>query len=347
MYIKVRFVIIIIAFQFLSLNCSNNQQCNSVGSFVDTIFAQKDSVKFTNLFEFQNGRVHYMLLYDSVLILSNWTKSAERFLFNYSLADNRLSRGYVSKGRGPGEVFGVMNTCIVDNQLWIYDFVSKKIMSVGIDDVVNNRPLVFNEFLLKSNQYMISVEDSLHYFGLGNFETSYRIQKKRIGSDDLVNEYGKYNNIPKTVPLISYKNAHQSFFIKKSDGNKIAIAYRFTDIVEILDLNSDSIMSIQSADGFSVDYQASGDIATFTEKTRRAYVNFNATNQFIYLSFSGDLLDNRNSNFGKEIHVYDWNGTPVRKLLFDDEIGGFVVSNDDLFLYAFNENTGFVMVAGI
>ena len=53
------------------------------------------------------------------------------------------------------------------------------------------------------------------------------------------------------------------------------------------------------------------------------------------------------SYHGRSIYVYDWNGNPRRKLILNRLIEGFVVSNDDRTLYAYDANTGFLMQADI
>jgi hypothetical protein len=69
------------------------------------------------------------------------------------------------------------------------------------------------------------------------------------------------------------------------------------------------------------------------------------TQNYIYVAYNDitylDLLtgkdtaknDGYKSWFFKKIHVFDWNGTPIKTLLFDRYISNFVINEDDSYLY--------------
>ena len=84
-----------------------------------------------------------------------------------------------------------------------------------------------------------------------------------------------------------------------------------------------------------------------TEKTRFAFVNGTVTNKYIYISYSGLLCRDKNSHYGKCVYVYDWDGNPIRKLVFNRFIEGLVVSDDDKTMYAYDVNTGFIIQSNI
>lgn len=66
------------------------------------------------------------------------------------------------------------------------------------------------------------------------------------------------------------------------------------------------------------------------------YQNIMSTDKHIYGLYSGktheERSENNHSDFSNEIHVWDWEGNPIRKILLDQEIYSFDVTTDDRIL---------------
>ncbi|MHA7944858.1 hypothetical protein ACJOV8_017405 [Formosa sp. 3Alg 14/1] len=70
-------------------------------------FPKKDSIFFTEVYEYKEkgfpGELH---LIDSTIVIFNAGGKQDYFLYNYSLKEDTLLKGYVRRGRGPNEILG-------------------------------------------------------------------------------------------------------------------------------------------------------------------------------------------------------------------------------------------------
>jgi hypothetical protein len=81
--------------------------------------------------------------------------------------------------------------------------------------------------------------------------------------------------------------------------------------------------------------------------TRFAAVSVKATDNHIYVLFSGNREEETLPYYGKNIYVFDWDGAPVKKIALKDYINDFVVTSDDSRIYTFNPQTKLLKTAEI
>lgn len=334
----------------LALVCCKTKQeklFENIQSFSE--FPKIDTLEFRNLYNYKKGVPGKIKLFDSTLICFNTNEGATHFLNDYSLKAGKLSNGYLRMGRGPGECIGAFEFGKQGNSLWVQDITLKKILIQQRDDKSENIHKHFNEFPVTENYYIIDFKDSTHYLGVGSVNSQYKIQETELHTGKIINEIGAFQNIPNIISLSAFKKAHQCFIHVKPDGNKAVLAYRFTDVVEIFDLNTEVGIIIQGPERFEVDYQPSGEQMFRNDKTRFAFVGGGGTvtNKYIYLFYSGELTKKKDSFYANSIFVYDWFGNPVKKIVLDRKVKGLAISEDDYTLYTCDLNTGFIVEANL
>ena len=311
-------------------------------------FPKKDAIVFKNIYEYKEGIAGMLKLVDSTLIVFNVQPGVNNFLNSYSLKSGILSNGYMNKGRGPGEVMGPRAIGVNGNSLWLQDITTKKVFTIDKRKVINPViPVSFNEYPIKNHYYMIDFKDSLHYFGVGSVNSRYKIQKIDLISGKVVNEYGKIEKTPEDLSLQLYKSVYQSFIFTKPTGDKIVLAYRYLDAIEIFNTETKSGVAIYGPERYNVKYEPLPNGMSRTDETRFAFVNGAVTNDYIYLAYSGRTGKSPNPHDGNCIYIYDWDGNPIRKLILNKYIQGMAVSKDNKILYAFDVNTGFLIQATI
>ncbi|MEL6697003.1 MAG: BF3164 family lipoprotein [Bacteroidota bacterium] len=124
--------------------------------------------------------------------------------------------------------------------------------------------------------------------------------------------------------------------------NWVAVGYFDTDVLEIYK-NEVLTRRITGPEGFEIEKQiveqAEGIYAAIgTSETKEAYLRMQANEDFIYTLFIGTVDNRRN-----RIHIFDWEGRPVQKLLFNHELGGFYMEKqgeDTYMLYVSDQETG-------
>ena len=230
----------------------------------------------------------------------------------------------------------------------MYDISLKKILTIDkTKALANNTFGSFNEFAVKEYYYMINFKDSLHFFGVASTNSPYRVQEVDLFSGKETNEYGKFQNITHKIPLKSLKSAYESFILTKPTGDKVVLAYRYFDAIEIYNMKKQTSVVIHGPEGFDVIYEPVTNGMIRKEKTRFGFVNGTVTNKYIYMSYSGLLCCDKNSYYGNCVYIYDWEGNPVRKLVLDRYIEGLVVSEENNTMYAYEVNTGFIIQSNI
>ncbi|QTD38552.1 hypothetical protein JL193_04495 [Polaribacter batillariae] len=338
---------------FILISCSNKNKVvlnHSNSSFAN--FPKEQNVSFENLFEYKVGTPKAMKLVDSTLIIFNSTKKIKSFFYNYSIKSGQISRGYLHKGRGPKEALGASCFGIVDNILWVHDVTLKKIFIMDKKEILSGNISSFKAYPLEGNYYQISVIDNSSILINGKIDSNYKIQEINF-SERLLNEFGEFENLPKDLPLDALKDAYHSFFFLSPSKDKVAISYLYTDLLEIYNLKSPyENETVQGPEGINIEFEIGKrqyyNYMKKNEGIRKTFLAGAVTDKHIYLAYSGLSYAERNDiNYCKYVYVYDWNGTPVKKLNLNKRIMGLAVSGDDRTIYSYDADTGFIVKAEI
>ncbi|PIF02160.1 MAG: hypothetical protein CR996_00860 [Draconibacterium sp.] len=319
-------------------------------------FPEETNITFNDLIEYKEGIPRTLQLVDSTLIIFNFGKNVKSFLYNYNLKNNKFSTGYLNKGRGPGEAYGGACTGITNKKLWVYDVTLKKIFlidkSIALNDKCEDK--VFSSYPLNDHFYKIALTDSFTFWGCGMFNTPYKIQKKDFSGKEL-DKFGEFKYIPKEMPIDALKDAYHSFFYIKPSGDKIALSYLYTDIVEIYDTKEPyTNIAVQGPSLVDLNFNVArieSENYNYMEKNkdiRKTFLAGATTDEYIYLAYSGLSYAERNDmNYCRFVFIYDWEGNPVKKLNLDRRIIGIAVSQDNKTIYSFDADTGFIIKADI
>ena len=317
-------------------------------------FPKEDSLFLKNVFELKGLMPSQIHNIDSTLVIFNFARNRKGYcFFNYSLKDNKLSKGYLAYGRGPNEVIGPFGSMIKDNKLWMYDITLKKLMSTELNKALDNSDVKFNSFPIKNFHYQIAPLDTLRYLSVGDRSSLSKIQLIDMISEKTIKEYGKFTLID-DAPIDAVKDGYQSLITPKPFGDKVVLPYRYEDIIEIYDLKADTSIAVQGPDQIVLDFKPTkireGESVYMVEKeTRRTYGRATVTDEYIYLPYSGHRRGDRSEeerfkwNYQNVIHVFDWGGNPIKKLVLDCYVSSITVSKDNKTLYSFNPETGYLM----
>jgi hypothetical protein len=159
--------------------------------------------------------------------------------------------------------------------------------------------------------------------------------------------YSADSSKPYTMPQ---KMSYESFLFLKPSKNKCVLACRYTDRLEIIDLDSRKSTVVRGQDMFEpnlkVMVKSNGrKIAYPGEESRQAYVRGQVTDKYIYLLYSGNMTAGKNLFYGKYIHVYDWDGKPVKRLELANYTKDFAVTANDSLLYTYDPTSTIISVA--
>lgn len=347
---RLKIIVIIHTISLVLIGCKHKSAIKEDNKFLFSEFPIEDTLSFNNISEYKAGAAGMMKLVDSTLIIFNVNQGANYFLQNFSIKNRKYSKGYLKNGKGPGEAIGGSGIGIIGDSLWMLDVTLKRILSTAIGNGLSDNPnYPFTQFAVKQDYYMIGFKDYQHYFGVGSEKSLFKIQEVDLSSGNVINEYGKYEKASEEMDLRALKAAHECFIHVKPSREKLVLAYRFTDAIEIFDTKTYKSIFIHGPERFDAEGESNGSHWYRTNKTRFAFVSGGGTvtNKFIYMLYSGSFTSNRNLRYANCIYVYDWDGNPIRKLVLDKQIEGLVVSEDDKMIYAYDVNSGYIMRSSI
>jgi len=332
-------------------SCENdNRIIISDNTKTHTKFPTENKVEFKKLVEYKFGDIGNLLIVDSTLIIKNSDHhgSKDYNLWNYSLSKSKFSSPYIRRGKDKGEILGMANMGIHKNYLWLNDFTAKKMMVLDKNNVISGSLDSYTEFSFNDNRYYRSLLiDKLQSICTGSEKSKYKIQIIDLSTGKKSDEFGELKNHPKDVPLhvIAQATLTQTFY--NQTKNKIALAYFYTDIVEIFDINTKKSISIQGPEVFDTNFKVYKNTWFENDKTRVAFIDGVATNNYIYLLYSGKYFNEQNAFLGNSIYVYDWKLNPIRKINLNIDVVSIAISDDNRFLYSFDKNTNNIVYAGI
>lgn len=286
---------------------------------------------------------------DSALVVLDL--SGDYFLNFFNLDGFDFMHHSIRRGRGPleEESFFFISNALGKNELWYKTHSGIKIVRY----VPGNDELV----LVRIFQNCDSFQGNTYLLGNDVLGIPYPIHDKsnytefvKIFADDygLADFGADFPNVEKNLSLEEKRDLFGTkSFAVKPDGELFAASYQYFPILRIFNTSDGSLkIDIRLNNNQDFPDAKTGNDATpeGTMNTTTNYFVSRSTNQFIYSSYSGksmlELQPNilregfRISDFTNEIHVFDWEGQPMKRIILDKNIFTFAVSPDDNTLVA-------------
>lgn len=341
--------------------CNKNKHIVILNDNIESFseFPKNEKVLFKEIAEFKKGEPYSMVLTDSILIIENSKVKKGYNFYNYNIKSNVYSKGYVQKGRGPNEVQSSTEFGVHKNIFWMYDGILKKILQVNKDSLFLGVADNFQWFPTDQSYYSMAFVKNNKYVVNGNRYSKIKIQEFDLDKNIESNTYGTFDIPNRNTPIDGVKAAYQAFLLSKPSGDKVVMAYRRVDAIELFDLKNEAnnkVVRGPISNELKLKFQKKGVINLFLKDKEiiNTFVGGTVTDKYIYLPFSGKKKHQKNItdikfnyNYAKYIHVYDWDGNPVKKIILDRNIMAIAVSKDDKTLYSFDPNSGYILKADI
>lgn len=344
--------LILISIFFVSCSNPKNEQRKDTAIF--SKFPTTEAVVFKNFIKYENGAISRMYLRDTSLIVYDWRGKGGYFFYQYGLNSGSVTRKYIPHGPGKGAALGSLSAGLYKNELWMYDvslskiiFSTLKTKSFTADAVVAYREVAFSP-----NYYNIQFLDDSKIIANGNYQTPKKLQELNLYSGKILADYGIVDDVPKDIPFYAWKRYNEAFMELKSTNDKIVLAHRLSDQIEIFDLTSHKSITVKGPENYKAEFLSfqsndGKDLITRNEKSRYAFTQVMSTDKFIYVLYSGNNMSDQNIDYAKSIFVYDWNGKPIKRLNLGRYVTGFTVSGDDKSVYAYDVVSKYIVTAKI
>ncbi len=300
-----------------------------------------------------------LLLDDSILLVRDKKKTDGFHFQSYNIVQKKPITRLLPSGGQQGKVMGFMSYGLQGSYLWGHDIIKDKVFFTNLNTLGRNEIADINvkEINFPTFFYWLSIPNDSTILATGNYyDTLYpnakvaKVNPIKGMVERVVLQYPATSD-GKAYPR-EKKMANESFLFANPAGDKCVLANRYADKIEIVNVKTNLSKIVSGPEGYEPDMMvAKGNdginLSATNDKTRYGFVRGKVTNKYIYLLYSGDNAETIHLNYGRYIYVYDWEGNPIKKLIFKDYMLDFVVTANDELLYAYNPKTNFIIKANI
>ena len=298
-------------------------------------------------------------VYDS-LIVFNSTQFPDQLLSVFNLHTKKQVGYFCNKGNGPDEFYNV-SVCnfVIDNnhlRLWLYAFNEQKMLLLNITESINSQTTQYDSIytldwrknyiypfnwifdmneqtiLAKCPSNVVFVKYDAYYasnYYLFNPFTADTIRSYIIHNRPVINEM-----IEAIAPIIHLGSIDQI----KPDKRKIAMGMWVISQINILDLETGKLLGLRNKNTPDYSY-----LEEYPLNLREYYFRLCVDNDYIYGLYANIILDidsdvpwDISTN---EIHIFDWEGNFVKRVILDHKINEIAVDLANRILYGYNSNT--------
>lgn len=247
-------------------------------------------------------------------------------------------------GGGPKEL-GNPGPLITDSfHIDVYDGSKMALMRFDMDSVLAGRQDATRMLFQTQQPGIISLKrlSDSYYVAGGVFQEGRLCLLDSMGNVCAhVGQYPESDNkvSDSDIPFHVLGMAYQSLMCVQPHGTRIALATRYGEIVQLYEWNlrERAAEEIACIKGFEPHFSVEDINGTPNfrpgKDTRWGYLSVSATEDCIFALYSGRIqADGNRFWLGNEVHVFDWNGKPLYRLLLDCEGIALVVKEDRLYL---------------
>ncbi len=284
-----------------------------------------------------------MVLLDSVLVTLDL--AADTIFRLYKAPSFKYLSGFITKGNDPDqEVMVFPGIKRVDEDEFVFRTINA--IKIGRFNHDKDEVEIIEKFYLPAKL--------MDFFSITLIDSCLLGYDMTRGSDL---DFIRYNTssmvIDKFGPLhpdVSATNFPQLFtklIDKKQDNSLIVSVFEKFPIVRIYD-NKGALMretrfnnNQEFPQAMLMDNPPQSEIIKMTIN----YIKLKVTSNYVYALYNGKTLKEMNANdrriddYSNEIHVYDWNGNPVRQIILDRNIFSFCVAADDSYIIGSSVNS--------
>lgn len=320
----------------ITWGCKQNQN-NTFKDFPTSIELSGNEISVDS--SFYRG-AHFTELYDSIMPIFALQKEKLFYLIHKKTYNILASSG--ARGRGPGEFINVVAPSLDRNQGTIYLPArgKMKIMKFNIDSILNNSEYKPKNSIplpsdLSTKMFFKPYKDLFGYRSIDQNKTLISFFNQEGNIIDSLNVPNNLHVYPELNEQIRRMQVNY-FFVFHPTKPLICIAYRYTDVVAVVDMKGNIINKIQGPDQINQTPKYGKDlINTYNSPIR-------ADDQYIYCLYTGNIPirdQNRLLYKTQYLHIFNWKGEPVMRIKFDHPVHSFVIDkqNKRIITYSFNK----------
>ena len=276
---------------------------------------------------------------DSFLIVRNANNTSNYHFSIFNLHTKQFQLNVLGSGRKKGNSMGFLSYGILGDHLWVNDIIKEKLILTSLDSALYYKnDSSFTEIAVPTFFYSVRLLAPTELLGSGDYESENRLALLNLSTGVTERKMVPYSQDSTLHYTRPEKMAYESFLFLKPSQDKCVLAARYADRIQLFDLNSGTSSIIKGPENYEPDVSPmvgsdGKELSARNAKTRFAFVRGKTTNRFVYLLYSGNNHQSENHEYGKYIYIYDWSGTPVKKIDLPVYIVDFAVTSNDTTIY--------------
>ena len=265
------------------------------------------------------------------------------FIHLYNLSQERKIYSGFHIGRGPSEMLGPFSISVEDDTtFWIHDIVKQefKRFVISHDTILTSNKISFHQNRILypniiTNDYVIALN-------LNSQSSAWVCVFDSVGS--IIKELVKYPDNRLDIPQMVFMESYQGNLKVKPDNTKFVLACRYTDLLNIYNLDGTLISSFRTENPFSpkINAQAMGGglVMAQDEETMLGFIDLAVSDEYVFGLFSGKSRKDKNPSYCNKILQFDWNGQLLNVFSFDESLISITCSKEEdcLYMFVMDEN---------
>lgn len=333
----------------INLSCTNNNSSISLNK--DSVkysfdsFSSIEEIKFEKFAPWLYNEPRNIFITDSNLIVTHIRKGCNQWVRIINRIEGSVVDSFLSFGKGPDEALGISCSGFRSNSnFWAFDMTKKELWQ--FDDILNRSRVTKKRIDL--DFYRVDFINDSTIIGNACYRTNYKIDQYDLNNNKKLNGFGSLESLPESMPLQVKKQLTFSDIRVKPDDTKFAVAYHSFDLLEIYSSDGKLLVAINGPINSSPQFEiGKGEHGPFTITGRESifcFANIYTTNKYIYASFSGKSLFNKEGiaegELCEKLFVFDWEGNPIKYFNLNDKITTFCIDERNNWIYSYSYNTG-------
>ena len=341
--VKMKYLILIIA--IVTFGCNSSEEniliFNDEITFIEK-FPKEISLEFKKFIDYPDGTILKLSENDSGLYMLDIKAMNNHLIHYFSKKEEKFLKEIIRRGNGPFESFTPYSIDFTTNKILLSDFEMRKIIEIDLLNFENGN----TELKLEAYYGQIKYYNDSTYIATSSSPSSKKFHFINKKNGELQETKGEFKNIPTEIKLNQIPNFFQSSFGVNLKLNKVVNAYRWMDIIEIFDINTDKSMYIRSPINIKnkLINDLSGEISLERGgDAKECFVDIAYSDDYIYGLFSGNEDNLPEAYLSNIIYVFDWDGNPIKQLNLNRKVMSISVNQNDKRIYSFDLDAGEVI----
>jgi len=280
-----------------------------------------------------------MLIVDNTLITMDMM--ADTIFHVFKLPTCEYIGGFINRGNGPNEEISIAPyiSGISDSSFFYRSvqngkiaYINKVTKSIEIKEKIDLPSKLMGDLtqiMLNDNLigYDMTKPSDLEY-------ESFNIRSKEV------HNFGSFPKIDLSVDKSKNNQMFTKIMANRKDGLRFAALYDKFPYLRIYGNKNNLIHEIRLENKQKLPSEFLENIKNPTdlEGTMINYLKLKVTDSYIYGLYVGKtrgelkVQERKNDDYGCEIHIWDWNGNPIAKLILEKEVSSFAVSSNNKYI---------------